>query len=650
MLVDPVTHTTGPIKYTPVTSFVESSFFSKLAELKLNKFKLDDNTQPLKGFITSPQNLSRHDDVCRLKIDFEAFETFEEESKSEVTRNLAIDGEILNLNTLEAFKSINKSQLLEQWAKVIHDQIITTQSLSFQSINKFFILSFSDLKKYKFYYWIATPTLNSPWQIIDKGESLESNGITIDPSQFHKQLFFQIIDNTVQDVSNITLHETGSFVFVDTSLSPLQVPSIHLKNYLYLLAVKGFKQINLVIHRPRGIDSNLKLKLDDSFDIHAFPKFNGWERNNQGKLIPKMADLANLISPNRLAEQAVDLNLKLMKWRVAPTLDLDIMKTQKVLLLGSGTLGSYVSRALLAWGFNTITLVDNGRVSYSNPVRQPLFKFEDCFSDENKGEWKAVQAAKALKEIYPGVDSTGINLEVPMIGHPITDEEVQKGNFDKLSQLFDDHDIIFLLMDSRESRWLPTVLGQAKNKLVINAALGYDSYLVIRHGSSKQDAKDRLGCYYCNDVVAPTDSTTDRTLDQMCTVTRPGGALMASSLAVELLVSILQHPDHQLAANDSSSKFGSIPHQIRGYLNNFQQNKFFVPNYKHCSACSDYVVEAYLADGWEFIKRCLNDATYLEEVSGLTEVQKQAELASEALLEQMGFSGEEDDEDDEWLQ
>ncbi len=54
-----------------------------------------------------------------------------------------------------------------------------------------------------------------------------------------------------------------------------------------------------------------------------------------------------------------------------------------------------------------------------------------------------------------------------MPGHPIPpgSEEQTKRDVKVLEDLFDAHDAVFLLMDSRESRWLPTVLGSAKGKV-----------------------------------------------------------------------------------------------------------------------------------------------------------------------------------------
>lgn len=135
-----------------------------------------------------------------------------------------------------------------------------------------------------------------------------------------------------------------------------------------------------------------------------------------------------------------------------PQLDLERVTSTKCLLLGAGTLGCNVARCLMGWGIKNITLVDSGNVSYSNPVRQSLFEYEDCLKG---GQPKAETAAAHLKKIFPGMNTLGINMSIPMPGHPIGNdgEEVNK-TVNKLVDLISSHDVVYLLMDSRESRFV----------------------------------------------------------------------------------------------------------------------------------------------------------------------------------------------------
>lgn len=635
-----------PLRYVPTRSFVESSFFKALSDLKLNQLKLTTDAVPISGFMNHPKNLTKFQDHPILNLDFSSFES------ALLDENIEYKGTLLNVNTIEEFKAINKLDLLKQWGAHIYN-LITESDTTYKNVNQFFVLTFSDLKKYKFYYWFAYPSLQSQWTVNECKEDRSFEEETrryLETQDKFEPFFAREKGDEEQKFCGLSKFLNGTkkgnelqpdltFVFVDSCRHPGLYPGWQLKNFLYILARKELREIRLFVYRYDGTSIMMKLQLDS---IPQDIKYMGWERTKDDKLGPKMADLGSLIDPIQLADQAVDLNLKLMKWRISPQLNLEKIAQQKVLLLGSGTLGSYVARALMGWGVRHITFVDNGRVSYSNPVRQPLFGFNDCFSDEGLGRWKALRAAEALKEIFPGVNSLAYNLEVPMIGHPVQNEQSARANYDTLERLVDENDAIFLLMDSRESRWLPTLLGMAKNKLVINAALGFDSFLVMRHGT----ASNNLGCYYCNDVVAPSDSLSDRTLDQMCTVTRPGGALMASALAVELLVSVLQHPEGAEAGAKEHSFFGEVPHQIRGFLHTFLQTKLYAPKYTHCSACSQPVVDSFRSQGWDFVKNCLNDSKHLEKVCGLEEVQREAERASEALLEQAAGL---DLSDEEWL-
>ncbi|EWC46468.1 hypothetical protein DRE_04191 [Drechslerella stenobrocha 248] len=688
------------MQFAPFASDIDFAFFSSLAYHKINHDKLDSSARRVLGVYEIQPN-DPPANSCRMQIGPTAL-TADETGAAQFRG----EGIIRNVNTIEEFKKTNYSDIIQKSGRTIWEAILDGSIYSIPSLlASFTIISFADLKKYHFHYWCGFPAIHSapPWSLVGERRQFSSDETaslcdkvstwrySVDSRQRGFFLFKRVSpatdsEETIWDVATLDEYERGFFndvkdkqkdafvAFADPSNFD-EHPGWPLRNLLMLIRkrwklqevnIVGYRDIHAMRHQPRSViwtlrDDNSPDVSELSLKDPVMPKITGWERNRDKKLLPRFADLSQMMDPTRLADSAVDLNNRLMKWRVAPDLDLDKIKETKCLLLGAGTLGAYVSRILLGWGVHKITFVDNATVSYSNPVRQPLFTFEDC---QNGGKPKAVRAAEALKEIYPNVDSQGFRMMVPMAGHPIRDkthEEQMKADYDKLIALIQEHDAIFLLMDTRESRWLPTLLGKFYGKIVLNSALGFDTFVVMRHGvrpevetdddegkkneAGKPEPVSDLGCYFCNDVVAPADSIKDQTLDQMCTVTRPGIAAIASALLVELFVSILQHP--QLAAarapatvdeDRGSHPLGTVPHQIRGFLFNFQNKIIHAPGYIHCSACSNKILSAFDDGGWDFVKRAMNETGFIEEVSGLAEVQR----AAAAVEAELDWSDEDD--------
>lgn len=259
---------------------------------------------------------------------------------------------------------------------------------------------------------------------------------------------------------------------------------------------------------------------------------------------------------------------------MAPELNTEVIKKAKFLLIGAGTLGCSVSRCLLGWGARNIDFVDCGKVSYSNPVRQSLFRFEDVTKENN---FKSLIAAERLKEIFPSINSNGHQINIPLPGRKLINQDAENycsAEFNKLDSLIQSADVIFLLTDSRESRWLPTLMCAAYNKTCITTALGFDSFVVINHG--KKTSEYRRGCYFCNDIVSPIDTSRNRTLDQQCTISRAGLSLISSGIAAEIAISSLQN---------NVEEFNSVsPHTIRGSIYDYNflklESKHFKKYYK----------------------------------------------------------------------
>ena len=582
---------TTKIKMIHPKPMLTIGFYTEYQNKILNEYKYENAIRPINCFYEPKQgnNFLRFEDF-----------SFDQTKNPQVTGKLfSMDGLLVHYATQDSFKKLNN---LDSVFKTVTDG---------KNKYQFILLIYGDLKTFMFRFKFILLHKN--------GAEYKTKKIVKEIPEELKKKLNELAEKNKDKVNEefTYLLDEQTILLYDINSEINTIPSF-IKNALYKINSEKITSIVLLkeVEKDLAFKGSLLITIENLL-------LNGIEKENEAarfaiqELETTSVDLKSMFNPETIAENAVDLNINLMKWRMCPWLNTDIIRKQKYLLVGAGTLGCHVSRALLGWGARHITFLDNGKVSYSNPVRQSLYTFEDSKNVGNN--YKAILGAEMLKKIFPMVDSKGFNITIPLPGRTLIDDKAKEEYFKNLEILenqIKECDVMFLLTDSRESRWYPTVIAKAYNKLVITAAIGFDSYLVMRHGNNE----NKLGCYFCTDITTPGDTSGNRTLDQQCTISRPGASMICSGLATELAMSCCN------SALNNGDKDEDIPHQLRGNLLNYEINHY---NFKYnttCVACSDNIIKNYKEHREEFAVNVMNDPYYIEKTCGVHELIKDLKI------------------------
>ena len=107
---------------------------------------------------------------------------------------VAATGSLKNFNTIEDFKNADKSALFTAVADEIWSSITVDKSTAL--LNRFLVITFADLKKYKYFYWFAFPAFvtKPAWEIDGEWAAAESvlGADSVSPLFFVVSLLFFI--------------------------------------------------------------------------------------------------------------------------------------------------------------------------------------------------------------------------------------------------------------------------------------------------------------------------------------------------------------------------------------------------------------------------------------------------------------------------
>jgi ubiquitin-like modifier-activating enzyme ATG7 len=174
--------TNAVLQFAPFASQVSSSFWASLAKLKVDRLQLSQENVALSGKYSIGRSVIDRMTgklvplPVGLHIDGKALEEVDKESDNRnKTEEVELLGELKNFNTVEDFKNADKGLILNALGQELLD-IIENSPNPLEKLNTFTILSFADLKKFKFIYWFAYPALLAKpgWEVCSEWKDASS--------------------------------------------------------------------------------------------------------------------------------------------------------------------------------------------------------------------------------------------------------------------------------------------------------------------------------------------------------------------------------------------------------------------------------------------------------------------------------------------
>ena len=145
---------THPLKFCPPQTFIEPSFWEELYQRKLNVYKLSAENESLNVCYTCSDG-QRSEAFLLDRGSFDDSDNYDHGSGK-----VRVQGTLTNVNTVEEFKNFDKKKLLDDCAAEIWRHILTLEAVRDPTLlQRFVLLTFADLKSYRFTYWFATPAL-----------------------------------------------------------------------------------------------------------------------------------------------------------------------------------------------------------------------------------------------------------------------------------------------------------------------------------------------------------------------------------------------------------------------------------------------------------------------------------------------------------